>query len=171
LYGSTGSLRQKDEYSKTVDNCDDEDDLDEFRKDYFNVLGFNSAKFDWVLLIPFLNGEKWEFVNNGFIGTPTKAKQVMVGHKELKVKLRFLDLMMYAPGSNLKGLVKTFGDKKERMNKGLFPYDVFDITIPGVGDRKEEILEELNNVLCRSEPFMKDKFFNQLSQEPMTNDN
>jgi hypothetical protein len=94
------------------EEVDDDDDDDEFKKDYLNVIGFNSARFDWVLQMPFLHSDKWDTLNDGFIGTPLKTKQVILYHKELKVKHRFLDLMMYAPGGNLRGLMKTFGDKK-----------------------------------------------------------
>jgi hypothetical protein len=121
--------------------------------------------------MPFLHSDKWDILNNGFIGTPMKAKQVIVYHKELKVKLRFLDLMMYAPGDNLRGLVKAFGDKRQKMEKGFFPYDILDITIPGVGNRQEEILVELNNILCKNQPFAQEDFHNDLTQEPFTDDN
>jgi hypothetical protein len=61
-----------------------------------NVLGYNSARFDFVLLLPFLSGEKWYINNQEFIGDPAKAKQIVVSHKTKNVDLRFLDAMLYA---------------------------------------------------------------------------
>jgi hypothetical protein len=57
------------------------------------------------------------------------------------------------------------------MEKGFFPYDILDITISGVGNRQEEILVELNKILCKSEQFDKEDFHNDLTQEPCTDDN
>jgi hypothetical protein len=129
---------------------DDEENENEFKKKWISVIGYNSAKFDFVLLLPFLQGDKWEIVNSGFIGSPTKAKQVIVKHKFTKVQLRFLDLLMYMPGDNLKGLVTTFGDKN-KANKGIFPYDTLDITIDSNENRYQRIQKKLNEILCNKD--------------------
>jgi hypothetical protein len=49
-------------------------------------------------------------------------------HKVSKAKLRFIDIMIYAPVGELKTFVKSFGDEVQE-NKGTFPYDVTDIHI------------------------------------------
>jgi hypothetical protein len=77
------------------DDDEDEDEKNELKKKWINVIGFNSAKFDFVFLLPFLQSKHWEIVNSGFIGNPTKGKQAIVKHKLTKTQLRFLDLLLF----------------------------------------------------------------------------
>jgi hypothetical protein len=96
------------------------------KRNYVNVIGFNSAKFDFVLLLPYLQSDDWEIDANSFIGTPSLCKQVIIKHKKYEKKLRFLDLLLYAPNNNLRELVKIFGEGAN-MEKGMFPYDLLSI--------------------------------------------
>jgi hypothetical protein len=111
-----------------MDKEEDEDEDEHYNKKWINVLGYNSAKFDFVLLLPYLQTDDWYIVNNSFIGTPTKSKQIVVRRKSTNVELRFLDVMVYAPVGDLKTFVSSFGGDKPD-NKGIFPYDVCDIEI------------------------------------------
>jgi flagellar assembly factor FliW len=61
------------------------------KRNYVNVIGFDSAKFDFVLLLPYLQSDDWEIDANSFIGTPSLCKQVIIKHKKYEKKLRFLD--------------------------------------------------------------------------------
>jgi hypothetical protein len=84
-----------------MSDTNETDEDEHFNKKWINVLGYNSVKFDFVLLLPHLQSDQWSIVNSSFIGTPTKSKQIVVRHNLTKVELRFLDVMMYAPVGDL----------------------------------------------------------------------
>jgi hypothetical protein len=132
-----------------------------------NVLGYNSSKFDFIFILPFLVNDKWKIVSNAFIGTATKAKQTVIKHNTTNVQLRFLDLLLYAPVGDLKSFVKAFNPEEKPDNKGIFPYDVCDISISveiGSKDYLKEVQKQLNNILDNNNIFTKKQFYNSLKQ-------
>jgi hypothetical protein len=123
-----------------------------------NVIGFNSGKFDFTFLLPYLQGKNWCIDANSYIGSSTNCKQVIIVHKTLKIRLRFLDLILFAPNLTLKKFVETFGssDKeggKELMRKGVFPYEVLTV------NSKENVKQELTEILIPTDP-SSNKYFN-----------
>jgi hypothetical protein len=125
-------------------------------KGIVNVIGFNSAKFDFTLLLPYLENDKWGVEPNSYIGTGTMCKQIIITHKLHFTKLRFLDLLLYSPCGDLRKLVETFGDG---MEKGVFPYDVLNVS----AESREEMVIELNKILNTSQKFSWYDFYNKLT--------
>jgi hypothetical protein len=67
------------------------------KKGIVNVIGFNSAKFDFILLLPFLENDMWGVEPYSYIGTGTMCKHIIITHKLHFTKLRFPDLHIYLP--------------------------------------------------------------------------
>jgi hypothetical protein len=136
-------------------------DTDDKRRNYVNVIGFNSAKFDFVLLLPYLQSQDWEIDVNSFIGTASLCKQVIVKHKRYEKKLRFLDLLLYAPNNDLRKMVQIFGEGAN-LEKGLFPYDLLSV------EKKETLVEELNLILDKTEYFTQNDLNNALTNSKIS---
>ncbi|GHU18930.1 hypothetical protein FACS189472_07970 [Alphaproteobacteria bacterium] len=134
------------------------------KKEYLNVLGFNSGKFDFVLLLPYLQGKNWYIEKDTFIGTASVCKQIIVRHVDGETRIRFLDLSLYAPNNSLKKFVETFGNP-ENMDKGLFPYDLLRAPC------KERAREGLDKIPSNKEPFTQESFFDSLKNEEMSDKN
>ncbi|KAA6384373.1 MAG: hypothetical protein EZS28_020101 [Streblomastix strix] len=70
------------------------------------VIGFNSSKFDFSLIFKNLQCADWEI--KSYIGGSGVAKQIVVQHKHLDVKLKFIDVLTYYVPITLKEFAKTF---------------------------------------------------------------
>ncbi|KAA6365771.1 MAG: hypothetical protein EZS28_038702, partial [Streblomastix strix] len=87
----------------------------------------------------------WTISN--YIGSPTLAKQVIVHHKKLNLKVKFVDMLTYLQPMELKQAAKDFEQTQGLSSangyddkKGLFPYKAFNTN-------------NVNEVLSKSEPF------------------
>ncbi|KAA6377517.1 MAG: hypothetical protein EZS28_026956 [Streblomastix strix] len=132
------------------------------------VLGFNSAHFDMIFVLPYLTSSKWHITN--YLGDFSRIKRVEVRHKITGVRIQFLDAEMFVTKMKLKNFVKDFSPSefiidnngikkkvtKRSNNKGIFPYTAFNTS------NYEEIL----NI---SELFEQNQFFNELTQEKLSN--
>ncbi|KAA6377884.1 MAG: hypothetical protein EZS28_026589, partial [Streblomastix strix] len=90
------------------------------------VIGFNSSKFDFSLIFRNLQCADWEIKN--YIGSSGIAKQIVVQHKHLDVKLKFIDVLTYYVPITLKEFAQTFnseinGQKGVRHNWWLVQRD------------------------------------------------
>jgi hypothetical protein len=81
----------------------------------------------------------------------------VVKHQQTGVKLRFIDIMMYAPVGDLKTFVSSFS-KNTTDNKGVFPYDSLDITINTNKNRYIQIQKEIKKILLTNDAFSKYDF-------------
>ncbi|KAA6380309.1 MAG: hypothetical protein EZS28_024163 [Streblomastix strix] len=120
------------------------------------VLGFNSAHFDMIFVLPYLTSSKWHITN--YLGDFSRIKRVEVRHKITGVRIQFLDAELFVTKMKLKDFAKDFGKKsnKRSQNKGIFPYTAFNTT------NYEEVL----NI---SSPFEQKEFFNELTQQNLSN--
>ncbi|KAA6369600.1 MAG: hypothetical protein EZS28_034873 [Streblomastix strix] len=130
------------------------------------VLGFNSAHFDMIFVLPYLTSSKWHITN--YLGDFSHIKRVEVRHKITGVKIQFLDAELFVTKMKLKDFVKDFGKKSNKrsdtngvvsgkaITKGIFPYTTFNTT------NYEEVL----NI---TEPFEQKEFFNELTQQKLSN--
>jgi hypothetical protein len=159
------------------DNDNDEDNIygeedyeDSKAKDekLINIIGFNSARFDWIQMLPYLDNKNWKIVSDKYIGTTTKAKQLIVKHNTYKNSIRFVDLLMYAPGNNLKELVETFSGGEKFDNKGVFPYDILDIEVQADENIELQIQREVNKILENNDTYSKYDFDNSLINSGIT---
>jgi hypothetical protein len=116
-----------------------------FEEEVVNVIGFNSSKFDLQL---FLQG----LVKCGKVkclGTTSQWKDISVtGHMKT---LRFIDARLLVSGGSLKDFIKNFGGE-DAEEKGLFPYEAFD-------------LSNYKKILDKSEPFEYEDFKSYLKQK------
>ncbi|KAA6367716.1 MAG: hypothetical protein EZS28_036757, partial [Streblomastix strix] len=92
------------------------------------VLGFNSAHFDMIFVLPYLTSYKQHITN--YLGDFSHIKRVEVHHKITGVRIQFLDAEMFVTKMKLKEFVNDFGKKtnKRSDNKGIFPYTAFNTT-------------------------------------------
>jgi hypothetical protein len=111
------------------------------------VLGFNSARFDTNMLISVIGSTKYTV--KSMFGTSTSAKQIIV--TDGKIELRFVDAMLYAGNCALDAFVRNFGDGREDMQKGVFPYEAIS-------------LDNYDEILSKTEPFSKEDFNSYLRQ-------
>ncbi|KAA6383666.1 MAG: hypothetical protein EZS28_020806, partial [Streblomastix strix] len=120
------------------------------------VLGFNSAHFDMIFVLPYLTNYKWHITN--YLGDFSHIKRVEVRHKITGVRIQFLDAEMLVTKMKHKEFVNDFGKKSNKRsdNKGIFPYTAFNTT-------------NYNEVLNIIEPFEQNKFFNELTQQKLSN--
>ncbi|KAA6376449.1 MAG: hypothetical protein EZS28_028024 [Streblomastix strix] len=114
------------------------------------VIGFNSSKFDFSLIFKNLQCADWQI--KSYIGSSGVAKQIVVQHKKLDVKLKFIDIFTYYVPITLKEFAKTFsyevpsGDQSQIVmvspfesicnQKGVFPYEYINT------DNYKEILKQ-----------------------------
>ncbi|KAA6366046.1 MAG: hypothetical protein EZS28_038427 [Streblomastix strix] len=112
------------------------------------IVGFNSSRFDISLIIQQMQCKDWTI--NNYIGSPTIAKQVIVHHKKLNLKVKFVDMLTYLQPMELKQAAKDFGDGYDD-KKGLFPYEAFNT-------------DNVNEVLSKSEPFTMEDFNSSLKK-------
>ncbi|KAA6376183.1 MAG: hypothetical protein EZS28_028290, partial [Streblomastix strix] len=97
------------------------------------VIGFNSLKFDFSLIFKNLQCADWQI--KSYIGSSGVAKQIVVQHKKLDVKQKFIDILTYYIPITLKEFAKTFNQKIESQ-KGMFPYEYINT------DNYKEILKQ-----------------------------
>ncbi|KAA6362282.1 MAG: hypothetical protein EZS28_042191, partial [Streblomastix strix] len=71
-----------------------------------NLLGFNSAHFDMIFVLPYLTSSKWHITN--YLGDFSRIKRVEVRHKITGVRILFLDAEMFVTKMKLKNFVKDF---------------------------------------------------------------
>ncbi|KAA6360974.1 MAG: hypothetical protein EZS28_043499, partial [Streblomastix strix] len=112
------------------------------------IVGFNSSRFDISLIISQMQCKDWTI--NNYIGSPTQAKQVIVHHKKLNLKVKFVDMLTYLQRMEFKQAAKDFGDGYDD-KKGLFPYEAFNT-------------DNVNEVLSKSEPFTMEDFNSSLKK-------
>ncbi|KAA6380110.1 MAG: hypothetical protein EZS28_024364 [Streblomastix strix] len=112
------------------------------------IVGFNSSRFDISLIISYIQCKDWIISN--YIGSPSQAKQVIVHHKKLNLKVKFVDMLTYLQPMELKQAAKDFGDGYDD-KKGLFPYEAFNT-------------DNVNEVLSKSEPFTMEDFNSSLKK-------
>ncbi|KAA6400250.1 MAG: hypothetical protein EZS28_004229 [Streblomastix strix] len=113
-----------------------------------SIVGFNSSRFDISLIIQQMQCKDWTISN--YIGSPSQAKQAIVHHKKLNLKVKFVDMLMYLQPMELKQAAKDFGDGYE-YKKGLFPYEAFNT-------------DNVNEVLSKSEPLTMEGFNSSLKK-------
>ncbi|KAA6374210.1 MAG: hypothetical protein EZS28_030263 [Streblomastix strix] len=112
------------------------------------IVGFNSSRFDISLIISQMQCKDWTISN--YIGSPTQAKQVIVHHKKMNLKVKFVDMLTYLQPMELKQAAKDFGDGYDD-KKGLFLYEAFNT-------------DNVNEVLSKSEPFTMEDFNSSLKK-------
>ncbi|KAA6364179.1 MAG: hypothetical protein EZS28_040294 [Streblomastix strix] len=61
---------------------------------------------------------------SNYTGSASAAKLVIVQHKKLNLKVKFVDMLTYLQPLELKQAAKDFGDSNDD-KKGLFPYESF----------------------------------------------
>ncbi|KAA6353799.1 MAG: hypothetical protein EZS28_050674, partial [Streblomastix strix] len=86
------------------------------------IVGFNSSRFDISLIISYMQCKDWTITN--YTGSPSTAKLIIVHHKKLNLKVKFVDMLTYLQPMELKQAAKDFGDGYDD-KKGLFPYECF----------------------------------------------
>ncbi|KAA6361754.1 MAG: hypothetical protein EZS28_042719, partial [Streblomastix strix] len=106
------------------------------------IVGFNSSRFDISLIISYMQCKDWTITN--YTGSPTTAKLIIVHHKKLNLKVKFVDMLTYLQPMELKQAAKDFGDGYDD-KKGLFPYECFNT-------------DNVNEILSKSEPFSMEDF-------------
>ncbi|KAA6359551.1 MAG: hypothetical protein EZS28_044922, partial [Streblomastix strix] len=112
------------------------------------IVRFNSSRFDISLIISQMQCKDWTISN--YIGSPTQAKQVIVHHKKMNLKVKFVDMLTYLQPMELRQAAKDFGDGYDD-KKGLFPYEAFNT-------------DNVNEVLSKSEPFTMEDFNSSLKK-------
>ncbi|KAA6398881.1 MAG: hypothetical protein EZS28_005590 [Streblomastix strix] len=112
------------------------------------IVRFNSSRFDISLIISQMQCKDWTISN--YIGSPTIAKQVIVHHKKLNLKVKFVDMLTYLQPMELKQAAKDFRDGYDD-KKGIFPYETFNT-------------DNVNEVLSKSEPFSMEDFNSSLKK-------
>ncbi|KAA6368664.1 MAG: hypothetical protein EZS28_035809, partial [Streblomastix strix] len=112
------------------------------------IVGFNSSRFDISLIISQMQCKDWTISN--YIGSASTAKQVIVHHKKLNLKVKFVDMLTYLQPMELKQAAKDFGDGYDD-KKGIFPYEAFNT-------------DNVNEVLSKSEPFTMEDFNSSLKK-------
>ncbi|KAA6358796.1 MAG: hypothetical protein EZS28_045677, partial [Streblomastix strix] len=70
------------------------------------ILGFNSAHFDMIFVLPYLTSSKWHITN--YLGDFSHIKRVEVRHKITGVRIQFFDAEMFVTKMRLKDFVKDF---------------------------------------------------------------
>ncbi|KAA6403911.1 MAG: hypothetical protein EZS28_000567 [Streblomastix strix] len=108
------------------------------------VLGWNSSKFDIVLLLDALDCELWTM--GVPIGDLNNTKSITVTYKKSYMKLQFIDADNLFGSMSLKACVKDHGDKSE--NKDVFPYEIINS-------------KNWKQVFVKSEPFEQEDFKSQ----------
>ncbi|KAA6372925.1 MAG: hypothetical protein EZS28_031548 [Streblomastix strix] len=112
------------------------------------IVGFNSSRFDISLIISYMQCKDWTITN--YTGSPSTAKLIIVHHKKLNLKVKFVDMLTYLQPMELKQAAKDFGDGYDD-KKGLFPYECFNT-------------DNVNEVLSKSEPFSMEDFNSSLKK-------
>ncbi|KAA6363177.1 MAG: hypothetical protein EZS28_041296 [Streblomastix strix] len=115
------------------------------------VIGFNSSKFDFSLIFRNLQCADWEI--KSYIGSSGVAKQIVVQHKHMDVKLKFIDVLTYYVPITLQEFAQTF-NQEINGQKGVFPYEFINT------DNYKEILNQ-------SEPFPIEAFKSTLKNTSM----
>ncbi|KAA6386162.1 MAG: hypothetical protein EZS28_018312 [Streblomastix strix] len=87
---------------------------------------------------------------SNYIRSPTQAKEVIVHHKRMNLKVKFVDMLTYLQPMELKQAAKEFGDGYDD-KKGLFPYEAFNT-------------DNVNQILSKSEPFSMEDFNSSLKK-------
>ncbi|KAA6363654.1 MAG: hypothetical protein EZS28_040819, partial [Streblomastix strix] len=72
------------------------------------IVGFNSSRFDISLIISQMQCKDWTISN--YIGSASTAKQVIVHHKKLNLKVKFVDMLTYLQPMELKCLPTNLTD-------------------------------------------------------------
>ncbi|KAA6404408.1 MAG: hypothetical protein EZS28_000067 [Streblomastix strix] len=90
----------------------------------------------------------WTISN--YIGSTSTAKLVIVHHKKLNLKVKFVDMLTYLQPIELMQAAKYFGDGYDD-KKDLFPYEAFNT-------------DNVNEVLSKSEPFAMEDFKSSLKK-------
>jgi hypothetical protein len=114
-------VKYKNEFTK-----DGKDREENFPYKHWEVpmLGFNSARFDMNLLLPYLHNTEWEIKDA--LCSQTNMKCIKCHHKTNGVTLVFKDVMNFISGGTLADFVKDFGNGV--VAKGVFAYEVFNST-------------------------------------------
>ncbi len=120
------------------------------------IIGFNSAKFDSNLILPYLCSDEWRIT--AMIGSTANHKSITVSslNTEVKVTLKFIDIRCYIAGGTLDGFTREFGSRTER-TKGFFPYEAI-------------TLENWVSELSESNPFPQESFYSSLSNSNISDD-
>ncbi|KAA6402951.1 MAG: hypothetical protein EZS28_001514, partial [Streblomastix strix] len=77
------------------------------------VVGFNSAHFNMIFLLPYLTNKDWHIVPGGYLGDFSHIMRVEVKYKISNVKIQFLDIGMIMTKMSSKEAVQSFGDGKK----------------------------------------------------------
>ncbi|KAA6356537.1 MAG: hypothetical protein EZS28_047936, partial [Streblomastix strix] len=85
------------------------------------VLGYNSAHFDMIFVLPYLTNSNWRITS--YLGDFSHIKRITVKHKISGVSIQFLDAILFITKESLKQFAIDFGDGGKDGNKGVFPYD------------------------------------------------
>ncbi|KAA6364839.1 MAG: hypothetical protein EZS28_039634, partial [Streblomastix strix] len=109
------------------------------------VLGWNCSRFDITLLWDALDCELWTM--GVPIGDLNNTKSIIVTHKKLHLKLKFIDAENLFGPMTLKACFKDYGDKSE--HKDIFHYEIINS-------------KNWNEVLMKTEPFDQKYFKSQL---------
>ncbi|KAA6356794.1 MAG: hypothetical protein EZS28_047679, partial [Streblomastix strix] len=116
------------------------------------IVGFNSSRFDISLIISYMQCKDWTITN--YTGSPSTAKLIIVHHKKLNLKVKFVDMLTYLQPMELKQAAKDFGDGYDD-KKGLFPYECFNT-------------DNVNEILSKSEPFSMEDFNSTLKKNKIS---
>lgn len=93
---------------------------DELQYQIVSIFGYNSARFDSNILLPYLSTEAYH-VTNAIGDSSFKSIDVSNGASTV----RFMDAMAYTTPMPLKKFIKSFGSEG-CIEKGIFPYEAFD---------------------------------------------
>ncbi|KAA6381364.1 MAG: hypothetical protein EZS28_023108 [Streblomastix strix] len=96
------------------------------------VIGFDSSKFDFSLIFQNLQCADLEIKN--YIGSSGMAKQIVIQHKHLDVKLKFIDVLTYQTPITLKEFAQTFNSEIDEP----FPIESFDSTLKKTSIKQDE---------------------------------
>ncbi|KAA6328010.1 MAG: hypothetical protein EZS28_053765, partial [Streblomastix strix] len=119
------------------------------------VLGYNSAHFDMIFVLPYLTNSNWRITS--YLGDFSHIKRVTVKHKISGVSIQLLDAILFITKESLKQFAIDFGDGGKDGNKGVFPYDAINT------DNYKEVLEK--KIL-----FSQEDFNNKLRDEQISDD-
>ncbi|KAA6378792.1 MAG: hypothetical protein EZS28_025681, partial [Streblomastix strix] len=116
------------------------------------IFGFNSKKFDFNILFPYLvQYPKIIFKSNAYLGSTTQQKQVTIRHTDYPFELVFKDVLTFIPPTTLDNFVHKYGNGT-KLTEGKFPHGSFNTN-------------NVDQFLSSSEPFKHEDFYNQISRK------
>ncbi|KAA6390015.1 MAG: hypothetical protein EZS28_014457 [Streblomastix strix] len=117
---------------------------------YLTSAGTIDEKIPYSIEVPIC--KDWTITN--YTGSPSTAKLIIVHHKKLNLKVKFVDILTYLQPMELKQAAKDFGDGYDD-KKGLFLYECFNT-------------DNVNEVLSKSEPFSMEDFNSSLKKNKIS---